>query len=158
MDDIKWWVWVIIAIAVIALIALVASAMKKRTAARAAERDRVRAGEIREEAQVKGVEASRREADAATARADADEARLAAEQREQEARQHEHRAGEVREEVDEHLTEADHLDPEVDRSTSDRPANEGSPTDRDLSSDDDGVSGDGTHSGEHLRDPRRDPS
>jgi hypothetical protein len=144
MDDNNWWIWLVIAIAVIALVALIANVLRKRTSARAAERDRHRAGELREKAQVGSVEASRREAEAAAARADAEEARLAAEQREREAREHAEHAQHVRQEADAHLAEAEKIDPDKGR----RDVRE-DPATHDVTPGDPAT-------GEHVRDPRRD--
>lgn len=112
MDTI--WIWLIIAVVVIALIAILAGVARRKAAARALEHNRHRAGKLREEAEVTGVEASRREADAAAARADAEEARLATEKLEREAALHEQHAGQVRDEAGERLIEADRLDPDID--------------------------------------------
>ena len=113
MDNI--WIWLIIAVIAIALIAIVASAARKKAAVRKAEHNRHRAGELRQEAELTGVEASQREADAAAARADAEQARVAAEKLERDARQHEHQAGQVREAAGERLVEADRVDPDIGR-------------------------------------------
>lgn len=152
MDDMDWWVWLIIAVAIIALIAVVAYAMRNQAAARAAERNRHRAGELREEAQVTGVEASRREADAASARAEAEEASVAAEQLERQARGHEQDAGEVRAEAGERLAEADRIDPDA---NDDGLTGRGATTDDRVADGGDGMLGDRS-SGEHVRDTRRD--
>ena len=116
MDD-NWWIWALIALAVIALIAIIGITMRNRARVKAVQRDRFRAGELREEAEVSGIEASRREADAAAARAEAEEARVAAEQLERQAQQHERDAGQVRADAGERLAEADRIDPDVGRST-----------------------------------------
>ncbi len=113
MDD-NWWVWVLIALAVIAIIAIIGITMRNRARLKAVQHDRHRAGELREEAEVSGIEASRREADAAAARAEAEEARVAAEQLARQAKQHEQEAGQVRAEAGERLAEADRLDPDLD--------------------------------------------
>ena len=55
MDDINWWVWVLIALAVIALIAIIGVMMRNRARVKAVQRDRFRANELREEAEVSGA-------------------------------------------------------------------------------------------------------
>jgi hypothetical protein len=165
MDDINWWVWALIALAVIALIAIIGVTMRNRARVKAVQRDRHRAGELREEAELSGIEASQREADAAAARAEAEEARVAAEQLERHAQQHERDAGQVRAEAGERLAKADEIDPDLDDDLSRR----------DVTSDNHGIDGDRPMSdrpggddltgerlsdqppaGEHVRDTRRD--
>ena len=145
MDDINWWVWVLIALAVIALIAIIGVTLRNRANVKAVQRDRFRAGQLREEAEVSAVEASRREADAAAARAEAEQARIAAEQLERQAQGHERDAGQVRAEAGERLAEADQIDPDID---------DDGLTDRDTARTDDVA--DDRPAGEHVRDTRRD--
>jgi FtsZ-interacting cell division protein ZipA len=154
MDDINWWVWLIIAVAVIALIAI-AYALRKRATARAVERDRHRAGELREEAQVTGVEASHREADAAATRAKAEEARVAAEQLERRAQGHEQDAGQVRADASERLAEAERIDPDVDDDGVNRRTTLDDERPGPRTTDERMVNPDRT-TGEHPRDTRRD--
>lgn len=118
MDNI--WMWVIVAAVAIALVAVLAVSARKKAAVRADERNRHRAGKLREEAELTGVEASQREADAAAARAEAEQARTAADQLARQAKDLEHSAGQARHEADERLVEADHLDPDVDQSARER--------------------------------------
>ena len=155
MDEIDWWVWALIALAVIALIAIIGVTMRNRAHAKAVERNRHRAGELREEAEVSGIEASQREADAAAARAEAEEARVAAEQLERQAQQHERDAGQVRSEAGERLAKADEIDPDVD---DDGVARDTTTGNRGIDGEhvsDDGRR-DGQPGGEHVRDTRRD--
>ena len=155
MDDSNWWIWALIALAVIALIAIIGITMRNRAHAKKVERDRYRAGELREEAEVGAVEASRREADAAAARAEAEQARVAAEQLDRQAREQERDAGEVRAETGDRLAKADELDPDVD---ADNLANRDVADDRGI--DDDRRTGerlgDQPPAGEHVRDTHRD--
>jgi uncharacterized membrane protein YcjF (UPF0283 family) len=165
MDDINWWVWALIALAVIALIAIIGITLRNRARVKKVQRDRFRADELREEAEVSAVEASRREADAASARAEAEQAKVAADQLERQAREHEQHAGEVRADASERFAKADEIDPDLDddnvanRSTT----SDGRVIDRDGNSDgpgDDGRTGerlsDQPPAGEHVRDTRRD--
>ena len=155
MDDINWWVWALIALAVIALIAIIGVAMRNRAHAKAVQRDRFRAGELREEAEMSGIEASRREADAADARAEAEQARVAAEQLERQAQQHESDAGQVRAEAGERLAKADEIDPDIDDDLTDRTtANDGGGIDGERPTDE--SVGDDRPVGEHVRETRRD--
>ena len=151
MDDINWWVWALIAVAVIALIAV---ALRNRANVKAVQRDRFRAGQLREEAEVNAVEASRREADAAAARADAEEARVAAEQLERQAQQHERDAGQVRADAGERLAEADKIDPDIDDHAV-TPTDQAAPASTTNVVRDDGLT-DPPPTGEHVRDTRRD--
>ncbi len=155
MDDINWWVWALIALAVIALIAIIGVAMRNRAHAKAVERDRFRAGELREEAEMSGIEASRREAEAADARAEAEQARVAAEQLERQAQQHERDAGQVRAEAGERIAKADEIDPDLDDDLTDRPAaDDRRGIDGERPTDD--GRGDDRPAGEHVRETRRD--
>lgn len=168
MDDSNWWIWALIALAVIALMAIIGIMMRNRAHAKKLERDRFRAGELREEAEVGAVEASRREADAAAARAEAEQARVAAEQLERQAHQQERDAGQVRAEAGDRLAKADEIDPDLDDDNlanrdvaSDRDLDgDGDRTTRDSVVDDDGIAGerlsDQPPAGEHVRDTRRD--
>lgn len=165
MDDSNWWVWALIALAVIALIAIIGITMRNRAHAKKVERDRFRAGELREEAEVGAVEASRREADAAAARAEAEQARVAAEQLDRQAREQERDAGQVRAEAGDRLAKAEEIDPDVDDNLTNRDvANDRRGIDGDRSNDsfgdDDRSTGerlsDQPPAGEHVRDTRRD--
>lgn len=155
MDDTNWWVWALIALAVIALIAIIAVTLRNRAHVKAVQRDRQRAGELREEAEVSGIEASRREADAAAARAEAEEARVAAEQLARQAQQHERDAGHVRAEAGEQLAKADELDPDVDDDHTHRDSVNDQPLVDGERRTDDGL-GDDRPAGGDLRDTRRD--
>jgi hypothetical protein len=151
----NWWVWALIALAVIALIAIIAITMRNRAHVKAVERDRFRAGELREKAEVSTVEASSREADAAAARAEAEQARVAAEQLERQAQEHERDAGEVRAEAGDRLAKADEIDPDVDDDLTARDTAANDPgLDRERHATD-GL-GDDQPGGEHVRDTRRD--
>ena len=167
MDDSNWWVWALIALAVIALIAIIGIMMRNRVNAKKVERDRFRAGELREEAEVGAVEASRREADAAAARAEAEQARVAAEQLDRQAREQERDAGQVRADAGDRLAKADELDPDVDADnlterdvTTDSRGIDGDPSTSDPRGDDDRLTGerlsDQPPAGEHVSDTRRD--
>lgn len=156
MDDINWWVWALIALAVIALIAIIGITMRNQAHAKKVQRDRFRADELREEAEVSAVEASRREADAASARAEAEQAKVAADQLQRQAREHEHDAGQVRAEAGERLAKADEIDPDLD---DDNRANRGPATDDRVMDGDRNTGerlGDEPPAGEHVRDTRRD--
>ena len=149
MEDTDWWVWELIGLAVIALIAIIGMMLRNRANVKAVQRDRFRAGELREEAEVSGIEASRREADAAAARAEAEQARVAAEQLERQAREQERDAGQVRAEAGDRIAEADRIDPDVDDdSRADRDTAAERTTDEPLTDD--------RPAGEHVRDTRRD--
>ena len=122
MDDI--WIWLIIAVVVVALVAILATFARRRSAVRTAHKNRRRAGELRDEAELTGVEASQREADAADARAEAERARVAAQQLERQAKDLESNAGEARDRANEHLAEADRIDPDVDVTSRERVADD----------------------------------
>lgn len=155
MDDINWWVWALIALAVIALIAIIGVTMRNRARVKAVQRDRFRAGELREEAEMGGIEASRREADAADARAEAEQARVAAEQLERQAQQHERDAGHVRAEAGERLAKADEIDPDIDDDLTDRTTpDDARGIDGDRPADE--RVGDDRPVGEHVRESRQD--
>ena len=165
MDDSNWWIWALIALAVIALMAIIGIMMRNRAHAKKLERDRFRAGELREEAEVGAVEASRREADAAAARAEAEQARVAAEQLDRQAREQERDAGQVRADAGDRLAKADELDPDVDGDLTNRNVArdrgvDGEPSASGPLGDDDRRTGEGLTddrpAGEHVRDTRRD--
>ena len=141
----------LIALAVIALIAIIGVMMRNRAHVKAVQRDRYRANELREEAEVSGIEASQREADAAAARADAEEARVAAEQLERQAQQHERDAGQVRSEAGERLAKADEIDPDVETASTTSVRHDRGIDGEHLN--DDGL-GDDRPAGERVRDPR----
>jgi hypothetical protein len=112
----SWLIWVIIAVVVIAVIVavVVAGSRKKK------ERDRVRAGELREQAaaQASGLQqreaaARETEAEAAAARAEAERKQAEAERLEAQAGDRHRAAGAAREEHQEHLRRADQVDPDV---------------------------------------------
>jgi uncharacterized membrane protein YcjF (UPF0283 family) len=109
MDNIDWWVWLIIAVVIIALVA----ATMRVGSARRLQSHRDKAATLREEAGAATVEARHREADAATARAQAENARFEADRLEQEARQHDDEALRTHGEVQEQLAEADRVDPDL---------------------------------------------
>jgi hypothetical protein len=117
-----WLIWVIIAIVVVAIIAaLVVAANKKKK-----ERDRSRAGEIREQASTQAATVQQREAhareteaQAAQARAEADRKQAEADRLEAEARERADKAGAHRQEHEENLRRADELDPDVNTKSDD---------------------------------------
>ena len=112
----SWLIIVIVAVIVVAIIvALVLAANKKKK-----ERDRVHAGELREEAatQASGLQqrearARETEAEAAAARAEADRKQAEAERLSAQADDHHRDAGAAREEHEDHLRRADEVDPDV---------------------------------------------
>lgn len=113
----SWVIWVIVAIVVVAVIvALVAASNKKKQ-----ERNRIRAGELREEAATQATTVQKREAHAreteakaAAARAEADRKQAEADRLEAEAHERQQAAAGHREEHQESLRRADELDPDVD--------------------------------------------
>ena len=113
----SWLIWVIVAIVVVAIIvALVAASNKKKQ-----ERNRVRAGELREEAATQATTVQKREAHAreteakaAAARAEADRKQAEADRLEAEAHERQQAAAGHREEHHASLRRADELDPDVD--------------------------------------------
>jgi hypothetical protein len=113
----SWLIWVIIAVVVVvAVAAIVAAGTRKKR-----ERDRVRAGELRERAAAhepgvlqREARARETEAEAAAARADAERKQAEAERLAAEADERHHIAGEARSEHQEHLRRADEMDPDVD--------------------------------------------
>jgi len=117
-----WVIWLIVAIVVIALIAalLVVASRKKK------ERDRVQAGELREQAaaQATGVQkrqahAKETEAEAAAARAEADRKQAEAERLGAEAEERRRVANSESKQHEEHLRRADELDPDVNTRSND---------------------------------------
>jgi hypothetical protein len=118
MNDIDWWVWVIVAVIIIALLGVVAV---RAGSARRVQGHRAKAATLREEAAAATVDARQREADASTARAQAEKARFEADRLEDEARQHDDAAQRTQGEVQERLAEADRVDPDV---SVDRPADD----------------------------------
>ena len=113
----SWLIWVIVAIIVIAVIAAVVAASTKRKQ----ERNRTRAGELREQAaaqatglQQREAHARETEARAAEARAEADRKQAEAERLEAEARDRHETAAGYRDQHAENLRRADELDPDVD--------------------------------------------
>lgn len=113
----SWVVWVIVAIVVIAVIAAIVAASSKKKQ----ERNRTRAGELREQAaaqaaglQQREAHAKETEARAAEARAEADRKQAEAERLQAEARDRKQTADGYREQHAENLRQADELDPDVD--------------------------------------------
>lgn len=113
----SWVIWVIVAIVVVAVIAAVVAASNKKKQ----ERDRNRAGEMREQATAQASEVQQREAraketeaQAAQARAEADRKRAEAERLEAEAQDRHQTAAGARDEHADNLRQADELDPDVD--------------------------------------------
>ena len=113
----SWVVWVIVAIVVIAVIAAIVAASSKKKQ----ERNRTRAGELREQAaaqaaglQQREAHAKETEARAAEARAEADRKQAEAERLQAEARDRKQTAEGYREQHAENLRQADELDPDVD--------------------------------------------
>jgi preprotein translocase subunit SecF len=113
----QWWIWLIIAIVVVAIIAAIVMAGNKKKK----ERDRSRAGELREEAAVKATDVQQHDARARETEARAAEARAESERKQAEAdrlaaqaQDRTRTADEHREEHQEHLRRADELDPDVD--------------------------------------------
>src|SRR3954465_14574354 len=112
----SWVIWVIVAIIVTRVTAaLVMAANKKKT-----ERNRSRAGELREQASQQATEVQAREArareteaSAAAARAEADRKQAEADRLAAEAQDRQKTAAESREQHLDHLRRADELDPDV---------------------------------------------
>jgi hypothetical protein len=124
----SWVIWVIVAIVVIAVIAAVVAATSKKKQ----ERNRTRAGELREQAaaQATGVQqreahAKETEARAAEARAEADRKQAEAERLQAEARDRQQTAEGYRDQHAENLRQADELDPDVDTRREDYTGPEG---------------------------------
>ena len=145
----SWVVWVIVAIVVIAVIAAVVAASSKKKQ----ERNRTRAGELREQAaaQAAGVaqreaHAKETEAHAAQARAEADRKRAEADRLEAEARDRQQTAEGYRDQHAENLRQADELDPDVDTRREDYTGPEGlAEHERDTHRSDVDETGTGTH-------------
>lgn len=111
MDDIQWWVWVIIAVVAVLIIgALLASFGPRRNA----ERRRTEAAELRERALAAQEEVRVRETEAASTRAKVEEAKVRADELERHAREQENEAASITEEAQERLAKADRIDPDVD--------------------------------------------
>src|SRR3954454_12588131 len=118
----SWVIWVIVAIIVIAIVvALLIAANKKKT-----ERNRSRAGELREQASQQATEVQAREArareteaSAAAARAEADRKQAEADRLAAEAQDRQKTAAEAREQHLDHLRRADELDPDVNTKSDD---------------------------------------
>jgi uncharacterized membrane protein YdfJ with MMPL/SSD domain len=113
----SWLIWVIVAIVVIAVIAAVVVASNKKKQ----ERNRTRAGELREQAaaqasglQQREAQAKETDAKAAMARAEADRKQAEAERLEAEAHERHQTAAGYREQHVDNLRQADELDPDVD--------------------------------------------
>ncbi len=152
----SWVVWVIVAIVVIAAIAaiVVASSKKKQ------ERNRTRAGELREQAaaqaaglQQREAHAKETEARAAEARAEADRKQAEAERLQAEARDRKQTAEGYREQHAENLRQADELDPDVDTRHEGYTGPEGlAEHERETHRSDDDVTGTGTGTHRHSGD------
>ncbi len=113
MNDIQWWVWLIIAAAVIALVTIAVTVGRTRTdSAR-----RAKAADLREEAETTQADVSRHKAEAMAARANAEETHAQAEELERRAEQHDQQVEATRDHSRERLAEADRIDPDVDDET-----------------------------------------
>ena len=110
MDDIQWWVWLIIAVAAVLVIgALIASFGPRRSA----ERRRSEAAELRERALAAQEEVRVRETEAASTRAKVEEAKVRADELERHAREQERSAAEIKDDARGDLEKADRIDPDV---------------------------------------------
>ncbi len=110
MEDIDWWVWLIIAVAAVLIIgALIASFGPRRSA----ERRRSEAADLRERALAAQEEVRVRETEAAATRAKVEEAKVRAAELERHAREQERSAAEIKDDAREQLAKADRIDPDV---------------------------------------------
>ena len=111
MDDIQWWVWVIIAVVAVLIIGALLASFGPR---RSAERRRTEAAELREKALAAQEEVRVRETEAASTRAKVEEAKVRASELERHAREQEEEAASIADEAQERLVKADRIDPDVD--------------------------------------------
>ncbi len=117
MEDIRWWVWVIIAVVAVLVIGALLASLGPR---RSAERRRTEAAELREKALAAQEEVRVRETEAASTRAKVEEAKVRADELERHAREQEQEAASFSEEAQEHLAKADRIDPDVDGDSTSR--------------------------------------
>ena len=107
-------IWIVVAVVVIAIVAAVVMTISRR---RRLEQDRHRATELREEAKAHTGQVQHSDLEAREAEVEAERARLQAEQAE--ARANEARRDNLHDEarVEDHVREADHVDPDTDPAT-----------------------------------------
>ena len=119
MNDIQWWVWLIIALVIVALVAGAVAASRAASRRRAEEKgrqdeqNRLESSALRDDARSTKADTTRLEAEALTARADAEEARITAERLDDLTQEKMHAADSTRTEIDTRLQEADRIDPDV---------------------------------------------
>ncbi len=106
MNDIEWWVWLLVALAAVLIVVGLVVAVRKAGTERRMKQQRAKATELRDEAKESQVEAQQMQAAAASAKADAEEARLEAERLDREAARASQSAAE-------RAGEADRVDPDV---------------------------------------------
>jgi type II secretory pathway pseudopilin PulG len=106
MNDLDWWVWLIVALVVIAIVVAIAAAARRAGEERRREQHREKAAGLRNEAMETSIDAQRTSAAAVAATADADEKRLVAERLQEEAARADLAAKE-------RVREADQIDPDV---------------------------------------------
>lgn len=111
MDDIQWWVWLIIAVAAVLIIGALLASFGPR---RSAQRRRTVAAELREKALAAQEEVRIRETEAAATRAKVEEAKVRAEELARHAREQERQAASISEEAQQRLAKADRIDPDTD--------------------------------------------
>ncbi len=111
MEEIDWWIWVIIAVvAVLVIGALIATLRRDKSV----ERRRTEAAELREQAQAAQDEVRERETEAAATRAKVEEAKVRAEELERRAQSEQKSANALSHDARERLAEADRIDPDFD--------------------------------------------
>lgn len=110
MNATGWIVLIVVVVVVVAIIVAITMTVGRR---RKLEADRHTAEELRVAARDDDLAAREREAKASRAAADAKEAEVEAERRRREAEAHAAEAADARASVDEKLTRADQVDPDV---------------------------------------------
>jgi len=110
MNATGWIILIVVVVVVIAIIVVIAMTAGRR---RKLDADRHKAEELRVAARDDDLAAREREAKASRAEADAKEAEVEAERRRREAEAHASEARDARASVDEKLTRADQVDPDV---------------------------------------------
>ncbi len=111
MEDIDWWVWVIIAVVAVLVIGALIAALGR---GKSAERRRNEAAELREQALAAQEEVRERETEAAATRAKVEEAKVRADELERRAQAEQKAAASLKDDARERLAEADRIDPDFD--------------------------------------------
>lgn len=114
MEDIDWWMWVIIAVVAVLVIGALIAALGRD---KSAERRRNEAAELREQALAAQEEVRERETEAAATRAKVEEAKVRADELERRAQAEQKAAADIRDQAQDHLAKADRIDPDFDENS-----------------------------------------